>query len=127
MIQINFQIFGDDKLFDTVEGEGNFGDGIIAFKDIQEKIFLETQKICQERGVKREDVMYSSPLCFPTDERKLNIFIMERVNSNFIEDHTMAYKLSEIISRQIGDLIHMDVFCSVGVELAAYHTQEIIN
>jgi hypothetical protein len=71
--------------------------------------------------------MYSSPLCFPTDERKLNIFIMERVNSNFIEDHTMAYKLSEIISRQIGDLIHMDVFCSVGVELAAYHTQEIIN
>lgn len=127
MIQISFQIFGDDKLFDTIEDKDNFGDGIISFQDIQEKIFLETEKICQERGIKREDVIYSSPLCFPDTERKLYIFIMERIDSNFIENHNMAYKLSKIISKQIKDLVYMNVFCSVGVELAAYHMQEIVN
>jgi cyanate lyase len=68
MIQVGFQVFGDDALFDTMESGNNFGDGIVSFIDIQEQILLEIQKICQERGVKREDVVYTSPLCFPVSD-----------------------------------------------------------
>lgn len=124
MLQINFQVFGDNPLFDAIESGDNFGDSDISFNDIQEEILLEVQKILQERVVKREDIEYSLPMCFPTSERRLLIFIIERVNSDFIEDYIVASKLSKIISEHIGSLIRMDVSCCVAIELSAHNFDE---
>jgi hypothetical protein len=127
MIEIDISIYGDGKFIDDLLSGKNLEDTIINLDTIQDEIFKEMQEVFRERGIDRDDVdFYSQEGCLD-EERELEIFMVEKRDSNFLEGEKMARNLSDRLTECIRNLIQIKVSCFVRVELSSSEATEVIN
>ena len=118
MIEINISVYGDGKFIDDLLSGKNLENRIVDLEIIKDEIFKEMQGVFYERGINRDDVDFYSQDGFLDEEKALEIFILEKNDSNFIEDEKMARNLSNRLSQRTRDLVQVKVSCFVRLQLS---------
>lgn len=127
MIEVNLYFYGEGKFIDDLLSGKNLEDTIINLDTIKDEIFKEMQEVFYERSIDNNDVdFYSQDGCL-NEEKELEIFIIEKRDSNFIEGEKMARNLSDRLVAHIRNLIQIKISCFVRVELSSSEAIEVLN